>query len=346
MRRTKIQGVFSLFRFELPFTAGVCVIFGELLALGRLPSPSVMVLGFLSVFCVSAAALILNDYFDVESDRINAPERPLPAGFVTGRDVVLLSGVVTIVGFVSAYMISMEVFTVVVPVWVSGFLYNWRFKKSGFIGNLIVCVSVGMTFIFGGIAVNRPFEKVVWFFALWVMLINLGEEIASDAMDMEGDRKAGSRSLALVYGPQNALKISGAIFLLVVAASGIPFLLGWFGLIYLFPVLLSDGVILYSTWRLLDSKRADRRVYIRRIYLSGLLSLLLLIIIRISLLYGISPAFIENKERYDHVEEAGYWRSCKSVFVDFSASFPPLSRYVRIERPCPESRRCLSQNSE
>ena len=66
MQRSKIQGLFTLFRFELPFTAGVCLIFGELLALGRLPSTREMVLGFLSVFCISAAALILNDYFDTE----------------------------------------------------------------------------------------------------------------------------------------------------------------------------------------------------------------------------------------------------------------------------------------
>jgi geranylgeranylglycerol-phosphate geranylgeranyltransferase len=282
MQRSKIQGLFSLLRFELPFTAGVCVIVGELLALGRLPSPSQMVLGFLCVFCISAAALILNDYFDIESDRINAPERPLPAGLVTRREVVLLFVAVTIFGFLTACMISMAAFIVVILVWALGFLYNWRFKKSGFIGNLIVSVSVGMTFILGGIAVNKPFEMMVWFFALWVMLIDLGEEIAADAMDMEGDRKAGSRSLALVFGQETALKISGVIFLFVVAASSIPFLLGWFGLMYLFPILLSDGVILHSTMRLLDMKTANRRVYIRWIYLSGLVSLLLIIIIRIN----------------------------------------------------------------
>ena len=202
-----------------------------------------MVSGFLSVFCISAAALILNDYFDLESDRINAPERPLPAGLVTGRDVVVLSAVVTIVGFLTACMISMEFFVVVVLVWIAGFLYNWRFKKSGFTGNLIVCVSVGMTFILGGIAVNKPFEVIVWFFAFWVMLIDLGEEIAADAMDLEGDRKAGSRSLALILGRENAIKISGTIFLFVVVASALPFLLGWLELIYLVPIVFSDGVI-------------------------------------------------------------------------------------------------------
>ena len=281
MHRSKIHGLFRLFRFELPCTAGVCVILGELLASGKLPSRQEMVLGFLSVFCISAASLILNDYFDIESDRINAPDRPLPAGLVTRRDVVFLFVVVTLVGFFSACMISMQSFIVVVLVWALGFLYNWRLKKSGFIGNLIVCVSVGMTFILGGIAVNKPFEIAVWFFAFWVMLIDLGEEIAADAMDMEGDRHAGSRSLALVFGQQNALKISGVIFLVVVAASTIPFLLGWFAWMYLFPFLLSDGVIVYSVMRLLDSKTVHRRMYIRWIYLSGLLSLLLLIIIRI-----------------------------------------------------------------
>jgi len=137
-----------------------------------------------------------------------------------------------------------------------------------------------MTFVFGGIAVNKPFEKIVWFFALIVMLIDLGEEIASDAMDIEGDRKVGSRSLALVLGRENALKISGVTFLLVIIASSLPFLLGWLEWIYLFPILLIDTVILYSTSKLLDSRIENRRIYIRWIYLGGLVGLLIFIIFR------------------------------------------------------------------
>jgi geranylgeranylglycerol-phosphate geranylgeranyltransferase len=161
-----------------------------------------------------------------------------------------------------------------------GFLYNWRFKKAGFIGNLMVSFSVGMTFIFGGIAVNKPFETIVWFFAIILMLVDLGEEIAADAMDIEGDYRAGSRSLALVMGREKALKISGAIFLLVVFASSLPFLFGWLERIYLFPILLIDAVILYSTNKLLDSRIKNRRIYIRWIYLTGLVAFSIFIIIR------------------------------------------------------------------
>ncbi len=278
----RLLGLFRLFRFELPFTAGGCVILGELLALGKIPPTREMVLGFLSVFFISAAALILNDYFDIESDKINAPERPLPAGLVSKQDVILLSCLVTALGFFSGYGIGFTALLVVILVWAVGFLYNWRFKKAGLFGNLMVSFSVGMTFIFGGIAVGQPFEKAVWSFGMMVFLINLGEEIAADAMDVAGDKQAGSRSLPVLLGHENALRISAAIFLLVTVVSCLPFLFGWVDWVYAFPILLMDMVILYSTIKLLDTRTADRRIYIRWIYLSGLAAILIFIILRMA----------------------------------------------------------------
>src|SRR5688572_15281949 len=108
MFRKRMLGLFRLFRFELPLTAGVCVILGELLALGEIPTTKEMILGFLSVFFISATSLILNDYFDIESDKINAPERPLPAELVTKRDVILLSCLSTAIGFIASYTISFK----------------------------------------------------------------------------------------------------------------------------------------------------------------------------------------------------------------------------------------------
>lgn len=280
MFRKRMLGLFRLFRFELPFTAGVCVILGELLALGKIPTTKEMILGFLSVFFISATSLILNDYFDIESDKINAPERPLPAGLVTQQDVILLSCLVTALGFITSYTISFKALLVVILAWAVGFLYNWRFKKAGLFGNLMVSFSVGMTFIFGGIVVDQPFEKAVWSFGIMVFLINLGEEIAADAMDVAGDRQAGSRSLPVLLGHENALKISTAIFLLVSVISCLPFLFGWIEWVYVFPILLMDIVILYSSIKLLDSRIANRRIYIRWIYLSGLVAILIFIILK------------------------------------------------------------------
>ncbi|HKJ27972.1 MAG TPA: UbiA family prenyltransferase [Anaerolineales bacterium] len=277
MSKEKWFGLFRLFRFELPFTAGVCVVLGELLALGKFPPFLEAILGFLSVFFISAAALILNDLFDLETDKTNAPERPLPSGLVTEREVVLLFGMISILGFGASLMIGFQVFLVALLVWIVGFLYNWRFKKTGLPGNLMVSFSVGMTFIFGGLAVGHPFERAVWSFAMLVFLINLGEEIAGDAMDIEGDEQAGSFSLAVLLGSENALKISAGIFLLVAVVSILPFVLGWIEWLYVFPLLVMDVLILYSATKLLDSEIADRRKYIRLIYLSGLAAILVFI---------------------------------------------------------------------
>ncbi len=282
----KLRGLFILVRFELPFTAGICVIIGELLARNVMPDLRTLLLGFGAVFLISAAALILNDVFDVESDRINAPHRPIPAGMVSVRDVVIFSTLVTLSGFLLAYLIGPGALLVAILVWIVGFLYNWRFKKLGLAGNLMVSFSVGMTFIFGGIAVGHPFAVPVWFFALWTFFINLGEEIASDAMDEEGDRAAGSRSLAVIYGQKRALRVSAVIFSFVIAASSLPFILGWLALAFLPPILFSDLVTLISTVQLLNPKTPDRRKRIRWIYLGGLVALLGFLIIHLIRAYA------------------------------------------------------------
>ncbi|MBE0644490.1 MAG: prenyltransferase, partial [Bacteroidetes bacterium] len=75
MNRNRIIGMARLFRVELPVAAGLCVVLGELLALGAIPSVAAIALGFLSIFFISATALILNDYFDYEIDLVNAPAR-------------------------------------------------------------------------------------------------------------------------------------------------------------------------------------------------------------------------------------------------------------------------------
>jgi geranylgeranylglycerol-phosphate geranylgeranyltransferase len=168
----------------------------------------------------------------------------------------------------------------VLLVWVAGVLYNWRLKRAGLLGNLIVSLSVGMTFIFGGIAVGNPNQKLVWWFGVIAMLIDLGEEIAADAMDIQGGQLAGSRSVAIIVGQEQALRISAVVFLLVILISSVPFVSGWLGWIYLLPIAIMDGVILHSTARMLSPQCEDRRRHVRWIYLSGLAAILLFILTR------------------------------------------------------------------
>ncbi len=277
----KIKGFLKLLRFELPFSAGVCVVMGQLLAFGEFASAAVSIFGFASVFLISASILVMNDYFDVETDRINAPHRPIPSNVVEPTEALYFSLLLLFAGFLFGYLISITAQIISIVLAIIGFLYNRYFKKSGLPGNLLVSFSVGMTFIYGGASVGLPFHKMVLFFGLIAALVDLGEEIAADAMDIKGDQLINSKSLAIKYGRTIALRTSSLIFLLVVLLSFVPFILNWFAIAYLVPIGLMDVSIAYPAIRLLNSKNDEGRKYIRWIYLGAIAGIILFIVMRL-----------------------------------------------------------------
>jgi len=277
----KIKGLFSLLRFELPFSAGVCVVMGQLLALGQFASIAVTLFGFFAVFFISASILVLNDYFDVETDKINAPHRPIPANIVTRPQALIFGLILICVALILACLLGVIALLWSIILLLIGFLYNRKFKKNGLAGNLLVSFSVGMTFIYGGISVGLAYNKMVWFFAAIAALIDLGEEIAADAMDMQGDTLIHSNSLALKYGKQTALKISSYIFFFVVLLSALPFILNWFEIVYLLPISIMDFFIAYYAFKLLKSRNEEGRKYIRWIYLGATSGLVVFLLMRL-----------------------------------------------------------------
>jgi geranylgeranylglycerol-phosphate geranylgeranyltransferase len=277
----KIKGLLKLLRFELPFSAGVCVVMGQMLALGEFAEVHLILYGFLSVFLISASILVMNDYFDVETDRINAPHRPIPSNLVSPNEALYFSLLLLFTGILLGYLISIAVFLISIALAIVGFLYNRYFKKTGLPGNLMVSFSVGMTFIYGGSSVVLPFHKMVLFFGLIAALIDLGEEIAADAMDIKGDQLIKSNSLAIKYGRSTALRISASIFFLVILLSFFPFILNWFSIIYLIPIGLMNVSIIYPAFRLLNSKNEEGRQYIRWIYLGAIAGIILFIVMRL-----------------------------------------------------------------
>jgi geranylgeranylglycerol-phosphate geranylgeranyltransferase len=279
MLKTKVLGFIRLFRPELPFAAGVTVLMGEMVALGGLPSVRQALLGFTCAFLLSASALILNDVFDLEVDRVNAPERPLPSGAVSAREAIGLSVPVILGGWAAALAISFSTFVLAIFIWVIGFLYNWKFKRSGLPGNLMVATSVASCFILGGMAVGRTSNGLLWLMALGAFLIDLAEEIAGDAMDMQGDKLLGSRSLALRFGRTTALRVSAGLFALLLILSPLPLIRGWMGIQYLLAIIVADMALVFFTVKLLRSQDSKEGVFaMRGIYLGFLAGMIVYIL--------------------------------------------------------------------
>lgn len=228
---------------------------------------------------MSAPAMILNDYFDISVDKVNVPHRPLASGLVSPGSAITLTVITSILGLIVSFFINLIAVLLFIGFWLIGFLYNWRLKEKGLWGNLLVSSSVAVTFILGGITAGHGWSPVVWILSGMAFMINLGEEIAADAMDMEGDSLRGVKSLAIKLGRKRALQISFALFTVAVAISILPYVLGLLDISYLLIIAVTDILIVFFGIRLLSSPTLQiGRNAIRSVYLSGLLGLMSIVI--------------------------------------------------------------------
>ncbi len=271
--RQKLVAMIELFRPELSAAgAGLSVMIGEGRALQAWPPLHTLALGFAVGFCLSGSALIINDYFDIEVDRVNAPWRPLPSGRLSRREVMALGLATGLAGLAAAWALGPAVLGVGLIVWLMGLLYNWKLKAFGLWGNGIVAASVALTFILGGLAVGRPWNGIVWLLALMAFFFDLAEEMAADAADLEGDRRRASRSVATVSGRQAALRLAGTLLGVVAGLSVLPAFWGGLGPPYLVGILASDVLMAFFTVKLLRSRTtSEGRGPIRALYLSAAL---------------------------------------------------------------------------
>ena len=135
----KIQAIHDLLKTELPVAAGICVVAGMVIS-GQTPSISMLILGFAVGFFISGTAMMTNDYWDLEVDKINHPSRPLPSGRITVTEVKILSILFSMAGLSAAAIMGTVPLLFSIVIWILGLLYNWRYKESGLPGNILVSI--------------------------------------------------------------------------------------------------------------------------------------------------------------------------------------------------------------
>ncbi len=196
-----------------------------------------------AVFFVTAGGNVINDYVDVETDRINHPDRPLVTGAISrgaARTAFLAFFIVAIV--ISAVLISITALVVVLLAEAFLGLYEFRTKKMGFPGNAMISILVGLIFVFGGIAVDVVNKMLILF--VMATLANLSREIIKDIQDVEGD--VDRKTLPKSIGVKGASAVAVVSVLVAVSFSYLPYYFGIFHLYYLFIVAVADAMFVLS----------------------------------------------------------------------------------------------------
>jgi geranylgeranylglycerol-phosphate geranylgeranyltransferase len=252
---------------------GFAVIVGAFVSKPVTIDAAALLLGFVTGFAICGYSMVINDYYDIEVDRVNQPDRPLPSGAITPRGALGLAVAMLAIGVLaSIILLNWAAVAVALLYAFLSWLYNQRAKKYGLPGNLIVASSLAIPFIYGGvISGGSVTSSLLLFMAGTAFLSGVGREVVKAMADVVGDEKRGIRSFARVHGLKRAAALGAGFFLASVVSSLLPLLLLSVSLFYRFGVIIPDLVFIYLAYAILGRPTADRALKVKKQALLGML---------------------------------------------------------------------------
>lgn len=247
--------------YSVPFSLGYTVIL--FYARGGQMHGTWLVAGLTTVALalVISAGYVLNDVFDEEVDRINAPRRPIASGQVKRSAGVALGTTLMLLGL-GLGLTGRWQFAVVLAVVALGLLiYDLTSKRLGVCKQLMVAALMVSLYPLanaqaGGFTGPRALSLYV--FPLWLFVTTFGYELLKDLGDVQGDRRVQRHPSALETQPVRWRTVANASITLGVPLMVIPLWQGCQG-VYLVTVGVA-GLLALSVW-MLSRQAAIAAVY-------------------------------------------------------------------------------------
>ncbi len=195
---------------------------------------------FLTVLFVTGAGNGMNDYFDVDIDRVNKPSRPIPSGRIKPMEALVFSISILVLGIAIAFFVNficglIALFNSLILIY-----YAKKLKKTPFFGNVSVGYLTGSTFLFGAAAFGVEGISALLVLFILATLATIAREIVKDVEDMEGDEKDGARTLPILIGAKKASYIAVSFGFVAMLASPVPYLQGLLDIRYLLLVSVAN----------------------------------------------------------------------------------------------------------
>lgn len=208
-----IPAFFHLFRLPLGILAGAA---GAAAVYVANPNTPVLhgLLTALILVCMASAACAINDYWDIEKDRIDHPDRPLPSRQLSLPQAWWAAVILFTVAMLAALPLGLAPLLIVVVSTVVLWNYSHWLLYSGIVGNLIVASIGSGLILLSSLVADRPLALLypmgfLFFYAL-------AKEIIWDIHDAEGDRSQGIVTVANQWGDTAAFSLAwGLLFLLL-----------------------------------------------------------------------------------------------------------------------------------
>lgn len=177
-----------------------------------------VLLGALAAACLNAASNAINQIYDLEIDRINKPDRPLPSGTINLREAWIFTLVCYVLTFLLAALVNRWFFIIVLFTSLITYAYSgppFRTKRFGILANVTIAIPRGCLLVVAGwSSIANPMDREPWLLGLVMGLYILGAATTKDFSDMEGDRKYGCMTLPIRYGVRASAWMISPFFIL------------------------------------------------------------------------------------------------------------------------------------
>lgn len=248
---------------------------------------------------IAAAGYIINDYFDINIDRINKPGKMVVDQLISRRWAILLHFLLSFAGLVITAFIAWKTGSLLLIAFNTAcvallWFYSTTLKQKVLVGN--IAISILTAWVIGVLylllashhklgVVNKAELLIIYKFASlyagFAFMISVVREVVKDIEDIEGDMKHGCTTMPIVWGIPVAkvftavwlMVIIGLLIVLMVYASG----LGWYiasaycGVFIIVP-LTWVGIKLYKAKTVKEYHRISS--VIKLIMFTGIISML------------------------------------------------------------------------
>jgi 4-hydroxybenzoate polyprenyltransferase len=279
-----------------------CILSPNLSTVGLKPQVSgqyLLLIIFASIV-IAASGNIINDYFDLNIDKINKPNKLVVDKHISRRWVIFWHLFLSLTGIMCSVYVGMKLnlfwlgvansFCVLLL-----FIYSASLKKQFLIGNIVVSVLtswVVMVLILPeyealnktSIQTLEAYYKILRIgilYASFSFIISVIREVIKDIEDIDGDRKNGCKTIPIVWG-LNATKVFVAVWLIVligvvaIAQLYVVRFKWWISILYAFVLIVAP--LLYILKKLITAQSAKDfhklSSLVKWIMLSGILSMI------------------------------------------------------------------------
>ena len=168
---------------------------------------------------IAGAGYVVNDYFDLDIDRINKPQRILPSGVILPRTALIYGLILFFCGIILSYFTAS--ITCILLAFINAvllYLYARYFKREFVSGNIVVAYTAASTFIYGGVVTGNLEQSLM--IAVYAFLYTLLREIIKDMEDRDADAQNGAKTLAIRWQKSSVINLFLIAVVIIILLSG------------------------------------------------------------------------------------------------------------------------------